>query len=109
MTAWLKWFAETVLAARQVTLERVGFYIAKTHFYGPHRDNLNERQEKIIARLFSAGPDGFEGGPSAENYISITGTSRATTTRNLQDLVGMGALTGTGERRYTRCWLDLEE
>jgi Fic family protein len=109
VTSWLEWFAATVLAAQKVTLERVGFYIAKAHFYDRHRDSLNERQAKVIARLFRAGPDGFEGGLSAENYISITGTSRATATRDLQDLVGLGALTRTGERRYTRYWLDLVE
>ena len=46
--------------------------------------------------------DGFEGGLSAENYISITGTSRATATRDLQDLIEKGALTRTGELRHTR-------
>ena len=43
----------------------------------------------------------------AENYIAITGTSRATATRDLQELVDMGALSRTGERRYTRYWLNL--
>ncbi len=33
---------------------------------------LSERQEKVIARLFREGIDGFKGGLSAENYISIT-------------------------------------
>ncbi len=40
--------------------------------------------------MFREGPDGFRGGLSAENYIAITGTSRATATRDLQDLVEMG-------------------
>lgn len=57
--------------------------------------------------MFREGPDGFKGGLSAENYIAITGTSRATTTRDLQDLVEMGALNRTGERRHTRYWLEL--
>ncbi|WP_170764728.1 Fic family protein [Ruegeria lacuscaerulensis] len=108
VTPWLIWFAETVLAAQQVTLERVGFYISKTHFYDRHRNQLNARQSKVIARLFKAGPEGFRGGLSAENYISITGTSRATATRDLQDLVEKGALTRTGELRYTRYWLNLD-
>ncbi|MDP1577360.1 MAG: DUF4172 domain-containing protein, partial [Cypionkella sp.] len=47
-------------------------------------------------------------GLSAENYIAITSTSRATTTRDLQDLVEMGAIKRTGERRHTRYWLHLE-
>ncbi len=109
VTPWLTWFAETVLTAQQVTLERVGFFISKTHFYDRHRDQFNARQGKVIARLFKAGPDGFKGGLSAENYISITGTSRATATRDLQDLVEKGALTRTGELRYTRYWLKLNQ
>lgn len=108
VTPWLVWFAETVLTAQQVTLERVGFFIAKTHFYDRHRDQFNARQSKVIARLFKAGPDGFKGGLSAENYISITETSRATATRDLQDLVEKGALNRTGELRYTRYWLKLD-
>jgi Fic family protein len=59
--------------------------------------------------MFRAGPEGFAGGLSAENYISITDISRATATRDLQDLVGMGALTCTGELRHKRNWLNLGE
>jgi Fic family protein len=44
---------------------------------------------------------------SADNYITITGASRATATRDLQDLVAKGALTRTGELRHTRYHLDL--
>ncbi|MFK7877046.1 MAG: Fic family protein [Paracoccaceae bacterium] len=106
---WLEWFAETVLTAQKVTLDRVGFFIAKARFYDRHRDRLNERQSKAIERMFREGPVGFEGGLSAENYISITGTSRATATRDLQVLVELGAFTRTGERRYTRYWLKLEK
>ncbi len=31
-------------------------------------DHWNERQEKLILRLFAAAPDGFTGGLSAGNY-----------------------------------------
>ena len=109
VTPWLEWFAETVLTAQRVTLERVGFFIAKAHFYDLHRAQLNDRQAKVIERMFREGPDAFKGGLSAENYLSITGTSRATATRDLQELVEMGALSRTGERRYTRYWLNLEQ
>ena len=108
VTAWLLWFGETVLNAQQVTLTRVAFFIAKAKFYDKFRDRLNDRQAKVIERMFREGPKGFKGGLSAENYIAITGTSRATTTRDLQDLVEMGALMRTGERRHTRYWLLFE-
>lgn len=104
VTDWLLWFATTVLKAQQVTLTRVAFFIAKAKFYDQFRNRLNARQAKVVERMFREGPDGFKGGLSAENYIAVTGTSRATTTRDLQDLVAMGALTRTGELRHTRYW-----
>ena len=107
VTLWLEWFAETVLTAQRVTLDRVGFFIAKARFYDLHRGQLNTRQAKAIERMFREGPDGFKGGLSAENYISITGTSRATATRDLQEMVEIAALTREVERRYTRYWLNL--
>lgn len=90
-----------------MTLTRVAFFIAKAKFYDQFRDRLNDRQAKVIERMFREGPDGFKGGLNAETYIAMTGTSRATTTRDLQDLVEMGALSQTGARRHTRYWLHL--
>lgn len=107
VTEWLVWFAEIVLKAQKVTLDRVGFFINKAHFYDFHRNQINERQAKVIARMFREGHEGFKGGLSADNYLKITGTSRATATRDLQDLVDKGAFSRTGERRHTRYWLNI--
>jgi Fic family protein len=104
---WLDTFARTILEAQHNTIERVGFYVAKARFYERLRGQMNPRQEKAILRMFRAGVDGFEGGLSAENYIAITRTSRATATRDLQNLVEKGALTRTGELRHTRYHLNL--
>lgn len=106
ITDWLVYFAETILEAQQITLKRVEFLVSKTRFYDHLKGQFNERQEKVIARMFREGLDGFKGGLSAENYIAITKTSRATATRDLQDLVTKGAFTRTGERRHTRYWLN---
>ncbi len=106
VTEWLLWFGQTVLAAQQLTLQRVRFYIDKAHFYDRYRGAFNPRQEKVVARLFEAGPDGFVGGLSADNYLAITKTSRATATRDLQDLVDKGALTRQGQLRFTRYTLN---
>jgi Fic family protein len=57
--------------------------------------------------MFREGIGGFKGGLSAENYIAITRASRATATRDLQDLVEKGALTKTGMLRHTRYFLSL--
>jgi Fic family protein len=69
---------------------------------------LNERQEKTLARIFREGVEGFKGGLSAENYISITGAARATATRDLQDLVEKGVLIRTGALKSTRYHLNIE-
>jgi Fic family protein len=107
ITDWMLYFAETIIAAQRNTLRRVDFYVAKARFYEKFRGALNERQDKAVARIFREGLDGFAGGLSAENYISITKTSRATATRDLQDLVAKGALTRTGALRHTRYFLQL--
>ena len=57
--------------------------------------------------MFAEGLKGFTGGLSAENYIAITKTSRATATRDLADLIEKGALTKTGKLRHTRYWLNI--
>jgi Fic family protein len=107
VTDWLVYFGKTVIDAQQNTIKRVDFYIAKAKLYERLRGQLNERQDKVIARMFREGIDGFKGGLSAENYISIAKTSRATATRDLQDLVTKLALTRTGELRHTRYHLNL--
>ncbi len=107
ISEWLTFFGNTVLEAQTTTIERVDFYLAKARFYERLRGQMNERQEKAIARMFREGIDGFKGGLSADNYITITKTSRATATRDLQDLVAKAALTKTGELKHTRYHLAL--
>jgi Fic family protein len=107
ITDWLVYFADTVIDAQHHTIKRVDFYVAKAKLYENLRGQLNERQEKVLARMFKEGIDGFKGGLSAENYISIAKTSRATATRDLQDLLQKGALVKTGELRHTRYYLNI--
>ncbi len=80
--------------------------IAKTRLHDRLLGSPDERQEKVLARMFREGDEGFKGGLSAENYMAITGTSPATATRDLADLVAKWVLTRTGERRHTPYWLN---
>jgi Fic family protein len=107
ITDWLVYFAQTILDAQAYTQTYIDFLINKTKLYDRIRGKLNERQEKVLARMFKEGPDGFVGGLSAENYISISKTSRATATRDLNELVDMDVLVKVGERRHTRYYLNL--
>jgi Fic family protein len=108
ISEWLIYFAKTILAAQDYTKKMIQFLVQKTKLYDKIKGQLNIRQEKVIARLFQEGLEGFKGGLSAENYIRITQTSRATATRDLQDLVDKAVLNRTGERKSTRYILNIE-
>lgn len=105
ITSWLLWFAETAVEAQGLTRTRVEFILEKTKTFDRLRDQLNPRQEKVLLRMYQEGPDGFTGGMSAEKYIRISPTSRATATRDLQDLVENKALVRKGDLKSTRYYL----
>ncbi|MBO6815709.1 MAG: Fic family protein [Rhizobiaceae bacterium] len=109
ITKWLEYFSQVILDAQANALRLIEFLIAKTKHYDRYKDAMNERQAKAVERMFREGPNGFKGGLSAENYISITGAKRPTATRDLTDLVNKNILKKTGERRYTRYWLPMVE
>jgi Fic family protein len=102
LTPWLCWFAGISLEAQKRTEAHVEFLLDKTRLLDRLRGELNERQEKAILRMLREGPEGFKGGLSAGNYVTITGASPATATRDLADLVEKKALYRLGERRHAR-------
>lgn len=108
ISGWLHYFCTLVLDAQARTQSMIDLLIEKGKFYAKFDKQINERQQKTISRMFDEGISGFKGGLSAENYISITGASRATATRDLQKLVEIGAFTKTGELRYTRYYLNID-
>ena len=108
ITEWLVYFAQTILKGQQYTQEWIRFIIEKTKFYDRVIKTLNPRQAKVIARLLQEGPNGFQGGLSGEKYIRITGTSRATATRDLQHLEREGVCHRTGQLKQTRYTLNMQ-
>jgi Fic family protein len=107
ITDWLLWFAAAVIEAQRRSLALVEFILHKAKLLNRVGERLNPRQEKAVLRLFAAGPDGFVGGLSAGNYRRITGAPPATSTRDLVDLVELGVLHRTGERKATRYYLTI--
>ena len=102
VTDWLAWFAAIALEAQAMTLAQVEFLIEKTRLLDRLRDQLNERQKAVLLRVLREGPSGFKGGLSAGNYVAIARTSPATAGRDLSEMVSLGALYRTGEKRHTR-------
>lgn len=104
---WLQYFCKTMLEAQSLSQSMVDFIIHKAAFYKVFGADMNSRQSKVVERMFSAGVKGFAGGLSAKNYIRIAKTSASTATRDLQELVSLGALSKTGELKGTRYHLNL--
>jgi Fic family protein len=107
VSQWVDFFSDAILQAQEESMQMLNFLIGKAKMLTALADQLNERQEKVLLRMFSKGLRGFKGGLSAENYLAISKTSRATATRDLADLVHKKALIKTGELRHTRYWLNI--
>ena len=101
ITPWIKYFGQTVVAAQKEAEKVIGFSLKKTRFFDLH-SNLNARQLKVINKMFQQGYQGYEGGMSAKKYISITKTSKATATRDLQMLLDVGVFSSSGGGRSVR-------
>jgi len=108
ITPWVKYFTETTLLAQRQAREWIDFTLKKTRFFDLFKDQLNERQLKVVRRMFEAGPEGFEGGMRASKYVSLAKTSKATATRDLQHLVEIKALLTEGGGRSVRYILNAE-
>jgi len=102
VTPWVQYFVEVVQRAQQEAEQLVAFTLKKTRFFDKHGPLLNTRQHKAIVRMLRDGPGGFEGGMNARKYVGITKTSKATATRDLQELVEMGVFEQVGSGRSTR-------
>jgi len=107
INTWLNWFVDRVLEAQARSQQYIEFLLSKTHMFDRLKGQLNSRQKNALLRMYAEGIDGFKGGLSANNYMTITKALSATTTRDLGDLVNKGALIKKGERKSTRYFLNI--
>lgn len=105
--SWLLYFSELLIEAQQNAIDTLGFSIKKTRFFDRYKSWLNERQTKVINKMLDAGIEGFEGGMTAKKYMSIAKTSKATATRDLQELVEYNILTQNLAGRSTSYTLNI--
>jgi Fic family protein len=108
VTSWIDYFVNVVIRAQDETQVQINFIIAKSRFFELYNHSLNERQLKVIQKMMQAGLRGFEGGMSAKKYMTISGTSKATATRDLQHLYAIHAFKQIGSGRNVRYELNLE-
>ena len=107
ITAWVTWFINMALEAQIQAEEQIDFTLKKSRLFDRFRDQLNARQWQILRRMLDEGTKGFDGGMSAKKYMSITSASKATATRDLQDLADKGIFVPTGGGRSTHYTIKL--
>lgn len=108
VTSWMAWFIAQVRAAWEAASHVVDGSLAKARFWSAHAAvDLNARQKKAVNALLDAGPGGFEGGMNTRKYVSLTGTSRPTASRELIALNALGVLKQVGGGRSTRYYVNL--
>ena len=88
--------------------ELIAFTVKKSKFFDRYKDKLNERQMRVTNRMLEEGPNGFEGGMSAKKYMAIARTTKATATRDLQDLVEKEVFLVFGGGRSTRYQVNIK-
>jgi len=99
---WVFWFVQTLLSAQEQTEREVESTLKKTKLFDRVRGQLNDRQEKVLRRMFAEGADGFRGGMSAKKHMAIAKTTKPTATRDLQVLVAKKIFVPVGAGRGTR-------
>jgi Fic family protein len=107
LTTWITYFVDVILSA-QLTMEaQINFSYKKFLFFNTFENILNARQLKVVKRMMAAGVKKFVGGMSAKKYVTITGASKATATRDLQHLHAIDAFKQIGSGRNVRYELNL--
>lgn len=92
INGWLDYFSDTVNQAQEVAREEVDFVLAKTRFYEAYGSQFNDRQARMVSRVFAEGRKGFEGGITTRKYEAITKCPNRTASRDLSDLVAKGII-----------------
>lgn len=84
LTVWLRWYLNCMHASLNATDSLLQNVLAKASFWEKNRHtSLNERQQKIINKLF----DGFEGKLNSSKWAKIAKCSTDTALRDIQDLM----------------------
>lgn len=99
---WINYFINLIVDAQKMSIQIIHFTLKKTKFFDKYKEQLNERQTKVINKMFDFGIEEFQGGMSAKKYMSITQTSKATATRDLQFLAELGILSLIGGGRNAK-------
>ena len=93
ITDWLVWFLGCFERAIAKSDSLIGKVLQKARFWEINgQKQMTVRQRKVINRLLDAGAGGFTGGLTTRKYSGMTKASRATSYREITDLVSKDIL-----------------
>lgn len=101
ITDWIFYFTNIIVKAQNAAEEKIRHTLHKMKFFDKFDEQLNDRQRKVILKMLATNQP-FKGGMRTKKYIAITKTSKATATRDLQDLVQKGIFQKSGDGRSVR-------
>ncbi|GHA61826.1 cell division protein Fic [Amylibacter ulvae] len=95
-TAFVVWFLQCLETAAERGLQEALFLTHRNQFFARFVAQMNDRQIQVLQNLFGQGPTRVDLGISNKSYVKIAKTSVATATRDLNELVKIGALNKSG-------------
>ncbi|MDB2363828.1 DUF4172 domain-containing protein [Flavobacteriales bacterium] len=101
ITEWLNYFIGALTDALDHSHELIKFTLFKARFFDKINTQINDRQRKALYKMLSTPNKKFEGGMTAKKYMSINKISKATATRDLQQLEEMNVFLVEGAGRNT--------
>lgn len=104
---WLVYFAKLLIEAQLSAIDVINLSIKKARLFESYENMLNERQIKVLNKMFEMGAEDFEGGMTSRKYVSITRTTKATATRDLQEMTKLNILLQKGDGRSTHYVLNI--
>jgi Fic family protein len=108
VTPWVQWFVQAFTQGCITSQAVVKQALEKAEFrQRAAACGVNARQTKVLDRLLEAGNSTlgggfFLGGMTSDKYCKLTGTSKATATRDLTELAAKGLLRIEGVGKATR-------
>lgn len=104
---WTNWAAFFIPVMTEMMTDFVAamrFVKAKRDYLAKYEGSFSERAKKVILRIFEDGEAGVKAGVSAAKWMRMAKVSKATATRDLEELVAQGAIVsgalGGPETRY---------
>jgi Fic family protein len=89
---WIEFFVGLILESQHDAQKTIAHTIQITKFWQKYGTLLNDRQVLVMKKMLATGPNGFIGGISAKKYMRLAGCSKATATRDLQNLTAKGCI-----------------